>query len=201
MVTEGLRERGKARRREAITQAAYRLFAQRGYSGTSIADIAAEAEVSPRTVTLYFRSKQDIALARFADSVQRLTDALRERPAGTSTLDVLGDWLHDENRARSDLDDLAEQMFEANPELRALRTARLTETIREGTAAVAADVGAPPDSVGPRIAAAAAMAVMTVLHDVRSSDTDPDRTLAVALNFLAAGIDTLRRQPKSTRGI
>ncbi|MFD8719119.1 TetR/AcrR family transcriptional regulator [Streptomyces sp. NPDC059629] len=191
MVTGGLRERSKARRRQAITQAAYRLFAEQGYSGTSIADIAAEAEVSPRTVTLYFPSKQDIALSRFSESVQRLTDAFRARTEGVGALDVLTDWLHDENRQRDPQDELAERMFDANPELQALRTARLAEALREGTAAVAEDLGVSPQSVGPRIAAAAAMAVMTVLHDVRFSDTEWERTLATALDFLKAGIQTL----------
>ncbi|MFF2996651.1 helix-turn-helix domain-containing protein [Streptomyces sp. NPDC057950] len=59
-----------------ITRDAYRLFAERGYGATSIADIATEAEVAPRTVTLHFRSEQDVAFAHFHDSVQRLTERL-----------------------------------------------------------------------------------------------------------------------------
>lgn len=197
MVTDGLRERSKARRRDAITRAAYRLFAEQGYGATSIADIAAEAEVAPRTVTLYFRSKQDVAFAHFSDSVQRLTDALRERSASTPTVEVLGHWLRSESAHHNDLDDLQRRMFHANPELQALRTSLLADTIREGTAAVAADVGASADDAGPRIAAAAAMAVMTVLHDTRPG-ADRDQAIAVALTFLAAGIETLPHPPRST---
>ena len=76
----GLRERSKARRREAIIRAALELFADRGYDATTIADIAAAAEVAPRTVTMYFPSKQDIAMARFGQSVDELTDATARRP-------------------------------------------------------------------------------------------------------------------------
>ncbi|MFD5763974.1 TetR family transcriptional regulator, partial [Streptomyces sp. NPDC127044] len=64
MMSDGLRERSKARRREAIVRAAYELFAERGFDATTIADIAAAAEVSPRTVTLYFPSNLELARAR-----------------------------------------------------------------------------------------------------------------------------------------
>lgn len=64
MVETSLRERGKARRGGAIQRAAFRLFAERGYDATTIADIAAAAEVAPRTIAGYFASKQDIALFR-----------------------------------------------------------------------------------------------------------------------------------------
>ncbi|MFE3270845.1 TetR/AcrR family transcriptional regulator [Streptomyces sp. NPDC059215] len=195
MVTEGLRERSKARRREAITRAAYTLFAEHGYSATSIADIADAAEVSPRTVTLYFRSKQDIAFAHFGDSVGRLTDALKTRTAGTTTLDILGRWLREESSHHSDLDDLQRRMFQANPELQALRATRLADTIREGAVAVAGDTGLTPEAPGPRITAAAAMAIMTVLHDTHP-EADRDETISVALSFLGAGIDTLHSSPK-----
>ncbi|WP_390899314.1 TetR family transcriptional regulator [Streptomyces mirabilis] len=37
---------------------------ERGRHATTVADIAAAAEVAPRTVPLYFCSRQDIALSR-----------------------------------------------------------------------------------------------------------------------------------------
>ena len=86
---KGLRERSRARRRSEIESAALRLFAERGYDGTTVAQVAEAAEVSPRTVSLYFPSKLDLALSYIADSARRLSAACAGRGPGRSTLDVL----------------------------------------------------------------------------------------------------------------
>ena len=63
----GLRDRKKARTRDAISGAAIALFLQRGYDAVSIAEIAAAADVSRRTLFAYFPTKDDLVLHRFAD--------------------------------------------------------------------------------------------------------------------------------------
>ena len=45
--------------------------------------------MSPRTVSLYFPSKLDLALSYIADSARRLSAACATRGPGRSTLDVL----------------------------------------------------------------------------------------------------------------
>lgn len=46
--------------RARIADAAFRLFVERGYAGTTIAAVAAEAEVSPETVYLSFGDKRGL---------------------------------------------------------------------------------------------------------------------------------------------
>jgi AcrR family transcriptional regulator len=59
----GLRDRKKLRRRGEIIAAAKDLFAQQGIDTTTMADIAAAAEVSVPTVFNYFGSKDGILIA------------------------------------------------------------------------------------------------------------------------------------------
>lgn len=68
----GLRERKKLRTRRALIEAAVRLVAEQGYEETTVAQIAASADVSTRTFFSYFPGKDDVF---FADSQQRV-DAL-----------------------------------------------------------------------------------------------------------------------------
>lgn len=62
----GLRERQKEERRRAIVAAATALFARRGFTGTTLEEIAARAGVSVPTIFKYFASKQEILLEMLA---------------------------------------------------------------------------------------------------------------------------------------
>jgi AcrR family transcriptional regulator len=187
----GLRERSKARRRAAIIRAGLELFASRGYDATTVADIAAAAEVAPRTVAMYFPSKQDIAMSRFSDEVSGMLGALRARQPGESALPVIERWLRaSEPGADWELKSLALRMFRVNPELNALRTARMAEAVAEGASMVAFDTGLPPDAPGPRLAAAAAGAILVELVDIPPGP-QRDEAITAAMRFLAAGVATL----------
>ncbi|MFD3587371.1 TetR/AcrR family transcriptional regulator [Streptomyces sp. NPDC058683] len=187
MMSEGLRERSKARRREAILRSAYRLFADRGFEATTIADIAEAAEVSPRTVTLYFPSKLELATSRFDAFTDRLGTALRERAEGHSIVDSLEHWLRTEAADHSELDDLYDRMLELNPQVRAVANTHLAEVIQEGTRILAEERGEAPDDFGPRMAAAAAAAVVCEVM----CHAPQERDIETALAFLRAGIAAL----------
>src|ERR1700748_2545126 len=89
----GLRERKKQQTRETIARAALRLFAEQGYDETTLAEIAEAADVAPRTIFAYFESKEDILLCEEGNFLAELKRKLDERPAGTTTVDTLREFL------------------------------------------------------------------------------------------------------------
>lgn len=73
-----LRERKRALTRQAILAAAERLFEERGFDNVTVAQIADAANVSVKTLFVYFRSKEDLV---FTDTrlIEQCLAALRER--------------------------------------------------------------------------------------------------------------------------
>lgn len=63
--------------REAILDATDRLLARYGYQKMTMDDLAKEARLGRRTIYLYFKSKQEIALASIDRVVERLLERLR----------------------------------------------------------------------------------------------------------------------------
>src|ERR671921_1055975 len=86
--TEGLRERKKRAARQAIAAAARRLFAERGFDAVTVAEIAAAADVSEKTVFNHFATKEDLAFAGREERLNRLLADIAQRPPDTSVLDV-----------------------------------------------------------------------------------------------------------------
>jgi len=86
--TPGLRERKKRAAREAIAATARRLFAERGFDAVTVAEVAAAADVSEKTVFNHFPTKEDLAFAGREEGLMQFVAAIAERPPGSSILDV-----------------------------------------------------------------------------------------------------------------
>ncbi|MFC9473060.1 TetR/AcrR family transcriptional regulator [Nocardia sp. NPDC056952] len=187
MAVGSLRERSKARRREAILTAAYQLFADQGFDATSIADIAELAEVSPRTVTLYFPTKLELAMAHFTAYVDQLAGALHARPSGQGILDTVEQWLREQEAARDGFDELHDRMLQTNPQLKGLCRGRLTEVIQDGARLLAEEQGWSPDDFAPRMLAATVASVIGEL----THQAEPGN-IETAMAFIRAAAATLQ---------
>ena len=76
----GLRELKKKRTRATIVDVAARLCAQRGYENTTVDQIAAAADISPRTFSRYFPSKEAVIGAIIEDTSEHVAEALLRQP-------------------------------------------------------------------------------------------------------------------------
>ena len=204
MTDPGLRERKKLRTREAIVDAALRLFEERGFDQTTIADIAEAADIAPRTFFGYFPSKEDVVFADFPTRIDGLAARLAERPADETAIDAMRAWISelieemdvtdDRERCRKRLIGESEALAAHN---RALM-GRVDELLAEH---IARDLGDRPDDVRPRMIASAVIGALGAL-DVKGtdeSDAPPTReealaTVNEALTFLRGGMEALRRE-------
>jgi AcrR family transcriptional regulator len=85
----GLRERKKADTRVAISRAALELAIERGPDAITVDDIAAAADVSPRTVFNYFATKEEAILGFDPSRKLEVGRSVLERPARELPLTAL----------------------------------------------------------------------------------------------------------------
>lgn len=158
----GLRERKKLERRRSIEDAAIDLFDANGFDGTTIDDIAAKADIAPRTFFYYYDTKEDVVLADYAKRLQRISDELRARPAAEAPWAAL--------RASfvviaADYDTQRKQLVRRfaimadNPSVYA-RSLQLQAGWEDALADVLTDRTGNNNDIEPRLMAAAALACM-----------------------------------------
>jgi AcrR family transcriptional regulator len=191
----GLRERKKLRTRAQLTEAALRLFSERGFDATTIEDIVEEVEVSPRTFFRYFDSKEDVVIGFFDDLGEQLRAMLAARPPEeppfTAIRRALGSF-GDLYTAQADRVTAAKRLAHETPAIRARlldKHARWENGVAEE---LAARLGADPDDPRPRLIAAVALAAFSTAV-TRWVDSDGREDLAAllhgALEAVATGLD------------
>lgn len=156
----GLRERKKQRTRQAIVEAATRLFAERGYGETTLAEVADEAEVALSTIFNYFPGKPDIVFAMTDTVIESARARVVERPEGETATDAVLAWvsqvLPELERPYTEVIRRSPGIIASDPELLAaerLRAALLEDELALG---FARDLGEDPPGVRSRMLAAIA---------------------------------------------
>jgi AcrR family transcriptional regulator len=192
----GLRERKRRRTVAAIHHAGLRLFAERGYSAVTVADIADAAEVSRATVFAYFPAKEDIVLGDARAAIDSLRSALAESdepvvPTVRSWLRTLAGWMEPDIV-------LQRRLGEEVPAVGAARSRVQRDAERVIAEALANELDAP-DPLPARLVAGALTSAITVVEAEAAArfasgggPLDPaevDALFDTAVAFVDAGLE------------
>jgi AcrR family transcriptional regulator len=168
------RERKKQRTRLAIEDAAFELFAERGYRETTINAIADRADVAPRTVTVHFPTKEELLFDAEPFGLESLGRALEARAPRESALDALRAWMAN-TMAALDSGEASERVWarralrahiiNAEPALRGRARAGYHEFERVLAHAIGQDLGQPGTALIPRLAALTAVTGLRELYE------------------------------------
>jgi AcrR family transcriptional regulator len=186
-VTEtGRRERKKAATRQALADAALRLFLERGYDAVGVREIAEAADVSVTTLFKHFPGgKEALVFDQGDDREAALVAAVRDRPVGQSIPQALRHLLRDERsrqvRADPRFADFL-RLIDTTPALR--EYARRMWLSHQDTlaAAIAADTGLPDGDPSCQALARFALDAVALVHGRDDAETALDRIFALLDN-------------------
>jgi AcrR family transcriptional regulator len=191
----GLRERKKARTREAIIDAALDLFERNGFEATTIEDIAAAADVSPRTFFRYFDSKVDLVMARNSAKEKDLTPLILARPAEEAPLEAMRQVICDVLCARLEDTSVVREfhVVMTTPSLRALAREHFYEHVDDVAHAFALRMGADENDLRAHVLAGAVTAAIWTVVDRWVADGAVSNRLLPMLDdafaLLSSGLD------------
>jgi AcrR family transcriptional regulator len=204
----GLRARKKERTRAAITRAALELFARDGFAATTLAAIADAAEVSPRTVSTYFPSKELLVFGAYPEAIARLRERISAREPGANVLTTVTQWLRAEEGLQdevaraavtarpadgTDFARLRQQAIANDPDLWALERRHVRELSDMLTQAFAEELGEAEGSLLARIAGeTTAVALMEANARAARGDESLAELLELALGFIDGGVCAVR---------
>jgi len=204
VATSNLRERKKERTRATITRVALDLFARDGFAATTIPAIAEAAEVSPRTVSTYFPSKEGIVFDVYQAAIDRFARRLAERSPNEQTFDVLRAWLRDEESIQlgaeaglvhpgaeeaGDFPRLREAAIASDEELWGLQRRHMRPMKRHVARGIAQDLKQQPDSLPAQLIAETVVSALLAVnaHAARDQVAATD-AFETALAFLRGGL-------------
>jgi len=183
-VTEtGRRERKKAATRQALADAALRLFLERGYDAVGVREIAEAADVSVTTLFKHFPDgKEALVFDQDAEREAALVAAVRDRPAGQSIPQALRHLLRDERsrqvRADPRFTDFL-RLIDTTPALREHARRMWLRHENVLAAVIAADTGLPEGDPGCQALAHFALDAVTLVHGRDDAEPALDRIFAL----------------------
>jgi len=199
-----LRDRKRARIKRMLQTEALRLFAEKGYAGTTVEDIADAAAISPRTFFRYFPSKEDVVVWDEQDVVTpQFWDA---RPADEPVAESVRAFfrqalkgLHDQDRDRQ----LARlRLIFTVPEIRARYWSDQAGNPSVIRSSWLASRNIPPDDLQVRVVFLAIMYAAGVALDRWQAGGGSGDILTLfdeAVDALAAGMRDLRPAQRAAR--
>ena len=169
--------RRRATSRAELEQAAFALFAARGFEGTTVDEIAAAAGIGRRTFFRYFPSKNDIPWGAFEDELERMRVRLKACPPEVPLADALRVALIDFNRvapAQVPLHRRRMELILRVPTLLAHSTLRFAAWREVVAEFVAERTGRRPDDLAPQAIAHAVLGVAIAAYEHWLDDPDAD---------------------------
>jgi AcrR family transcriptional regulator len=198
----GLRERKKQMTRNAIADAAARLFALRGFDAVTVADVAREAEVSVGTVFNYFPTKQDLFYSRMQDFGSALVDAVQAREPGEPVLAAFRRFVLDSTDSLADADRAdaivtAMRIVNGSADLRAREREIVSRTTQALADQIAEETASAAGDIEPMVAASALVgaqrALVAWVHEAVLAGTRGRRLARDARSSGERAFDVLER--------
>ena len=157
---------------------------ERGYQGTTVADIAAAADIAPRTFFAFLASKEAVVFDQVDEDVTSLARALRERGEGENAMDTLRRWIRSSSGAGTMRPAPtwrgASVCVAREPTLAQFDLAVMSRSRSCCAKPWRSTRASPPTACGPELVAAAATAALGALEgsldEASSSRGSPPRT-------------------------
>ncbi|MFD3468398.1 TetR/AcrR family transcriptional regulator [Streptomyces sp. NPDC058682] len=181
-MTTGRRERKKARTRQALADAAVRLFTERGFDDVGVREVAEAADVSLSTLFKHFPSKEALVFDLDEDVESALVAAVRDRVPGQPVLHALRDHMvHTRTAVRTD--DPTFVLVESTPALRDYARRMWSRHERTLAATLAEATGLAPED--PAVTGLARFALEA--PGLARASEDPARTMRDVFALLENG--------------
>ena len=197
MSTSDLRSRKRLATRQGISDAATRLFLERGFDHVTVDEIAAAADVGRMTVFNHFPRKEDMFFDRDEEGREALRAALRQRDPAVTPIETLRLLAHRLIAERSPYLEFSArsqgfiETIESSATLLARARAIRDEIARVVTTALAECVACEPADPQAQLAAGMLLATWTVAfnqaHQTFRQTRDSEASNAVFLAMVDQG--------------